>query len=83
MRFDNAFAVNGLCSPTRATMHTGLLPSLHGLHDFIDDQSLALLPEDWGAVQEFRTLPGQRGTAEPSIRPCPTPPGHGTAQRSW
>ncbi len=64
VRFDNAFAVNGLCSPTRATLHTGLLPSQHGVHDFIDDQSMESLPEGWGAVQEFRTLPqtlGHRG----------------------
>jgi len=57
VRFTRAFACNGLCSPTRASLMTGLIPSQHGIHDWIDDRAVSQWPEDWCAVQEFRTLP--------------------------
>ena len=57
IRFTRAFACNGLCSPTRASLMTGLIPSQHGIHDWIDDNTLPELKEDWCAVREFRTLP--------------------------
>jgi len=59
VRFKRAFACNGLCSPTRASLMTGLIPSQHGIHDWIDDAALTVAgwPPDWCAVQEFRTLP--------------------------
>ena len=57
MRFTNAFAVNGMCSPTRATLMTGLMPSQHGLHNWLDDSMLSQWPREWSAVAEFRTLP--------------------------
>ncbi len=34
--FNNVFAANGMCSPTRATLMTGLLPSQHGVHNWLD-----------------------------------------------
>ena len=37
VRFTRAFAVHGMCSPTRATLLTGLLPSQHGVQDWLDD----------------------------------------------
>ena len=54
IRFDRAYAVNGVCSPTRAALLTGLLPSQTGVH--------VALPanvdvEDWSAIEEFRNLP--------------------------
>jgi arylsulfatase A-like enzyme len=36
VRFENAFANNPVCSPTRATWLTGLTPSQHGIHRYID-----------------------------------------------
>jgi len=36
--FDNAFCVNGMCSPCRASVMTGLMPSQHGIHTWIDDR---------------------------------------------
>ena len=63
-RFTGAFAVNGMCSPTRATLMTGLMPSQHGVHNWLDDAKLREWPQDWSAVREFRTLPltlGNRG----------------------
>ena len=57
MRFSRAFAVNGMCSATRATLMTGLMPSQHGVHSWLQDSMLHHWPKDWSAVAEFRTLP--------------------------
>ena len=57
MRFTRTFACNGLCSPTRASLMTGLMPSQHGIHDWIQDEQLKNYPDDYCAVNEFRTLP--------------------------
>lgn len=57
VRFTNAFAVNGMCSPTRATLMTGLMPSQHGVHNWLDDEMLDRWPREWSAIAEFRTLP--------------------------
>ena len=56
MRFSHGFCTNGLCSPTRASLLTGLMPSQHGVHEPFNDD-LSYLPEDWVAIREFRTLP--------------------------
>jgi arylsulfatase A-like enzyme len=56
-RFSRCFAANGMCSPGRATLVTGLMPSQHGLHNWLDDDSMGDWPDDWCAVREFRTLP--------------------------
>ena len=55
--YNNAFAVNGMCSPTRATLMTGLTPSQHGLHDWLNDEEMKEWPNDWSAVAEFRSVP--------------------------
>jgi arylsulfatase A-like enzyme len=60
IRFTNAYSVNGVCSPTRATLLTGLLPSQHGVHNALPDRDMLggkLMPETWSAIQEFRSLP--------------------------
>ena len=36
-RFSNAFCVNAMCSPCRASVLTGLMPSAHGVHTWLDD----------------------------------------------
>jgi arylsulfatase A-like enzyme len=56
MRFSRGYCTNGLCSPTRASILTGLMPSQHGVHEPFNDD-LSYLPEEWTAVREFRTLP--------------------------
>ena len=64
VRFTHAYAANGMCSPTRATLMTGLMPSQHGIHSWLDDALLSQWPEGWSAVAEFRSLPltlGNRG----------------------
>ncbi len=57
LRFDNAFCVNGMCSPCRASVMTGLMPSQHGIHTWIDDRLRDRWPDDWNAIDEFKTLP--------------------------
>ena len=56
-QFDNAFCVNGMCSPCRASVMTGLMPSQHGIHTWIDDRLRQKWPENWNALDEFTTLP--------------------------
>ena len=57
IRFDGLFAVNGMCSPTRATIMTGLMPSQHGVHNWLEDRQMDNWPANWNAINEFRTLP--------------------------
>jgi arylsulfatase A-like enzyme len=56
IRFTRAFASNAVCSPTRATFLTGLLPSQHGIHSFLDQQYM-VGPKAYDAIAEFTTLP--------------------------
>jgi arylsulfatase A-like enzyme len=56
-RFEWAFSTNGMCSPGRASIFTGLMPSTHGIHNWLDDRFLSEWPDDWCAVREFRSLP--------------------------
>lgn len=35
MRFDNFFCVSPVCSPARASLLTGKIPSAHGVHDWL------------------------------------------------
>ena len=35
MRFENFFCVSPVCSPARASLLTGNIPSAHGVHDWI------------------------------------------------
>ncbi|MDJ0928498.1 MAG: sulfatase-like hydrolase/transferase [Gammaproteobacteria bacterium] len=70
IQFNHAYAVNGMCSPTRATLMTGLMPSQHGIHSWLDDELLDEWPAGWSAVAEFRSLPltlGNRGYATAMI----------------
>ncbi len=54
IKFNNAFAVNGVCSPTRATLFTGLMPSQTGVHVALPSD---IAVPDWSAIEEFRSLP--------------------------
>ncbi len=58
MVFDNAYCPNAFCSPCRASLLTGLLPSQHGVHSWIDDRSMHDWPDNWHALDGLRTLPG-------------------------
>jgi arylsulfatase A-like enzyme len=55
--FRNAFSPNSMCSPCRASMLTGLMPSQHGVHTWLDDDIMDQWPENYNAIGEFETLP--------------------------
>ncbi|MBI1313442.1 sulfatase-like hydrolase/transferase [bacterium] len=55
--FENAFASNPVCSPTRATLLTGLVPSQHGVHCFLVGGRLQIGPDARCTLDEFTSLP--------------------------
>ena len=57
MRFTRAFANNAVCSPTRATFLTGLMPSQHGVHSYLRAGGAQMGPKAYCTIREFRTLP--------------------------
>jgi len=57
IQFNHAFCVNAMCSPCRASMLTGLMPSQHGIHTWLDDRIMDQWPIRWNAIGEFVTLP--------------------------
>ncbi len=54
--FTRAFSNNAVCSPTRATYLTGLMPSQHGVHKYIS-KDVMLGPKAYNTLEEFDTLP--------------------------
>ncbi|MCS7458557.1 sulfatase-like hydrolase/transferase [Paenibacillus doosanensis] len=56
IRFDNFFCTSPVCSPARATLLTGRIPSQHGVHDWIREGSMGE-----GAIEY---LHGQTGYTE-------------------
>ncbi len=56
-RFSDAYCPNAMCSPCRASVLTGLMPSQHGIHTWLDDAVIDTWPEKWNAIAEFYTLP--------------------------
>jgi arylsulfatase A-like enzyme len=57
LRFENAYCANAFCSPCRATLLTGKMPSQHGVHSWIDDRRSADWPKGWHALAGQQTLP--------------------------
>ncbi len=55
LRFTRALSNNPVCSPTRATFLTGLIPSQHGLHSFLDPQFM-MGPKAYNTLAEFTSL---------------------------
>lgn len=56
MLFTQAMSSNPVCSPTRATYLTGLMPSQHGVHSFLDNKYM-VGPQAYYTLEEFETLP--------------------------
>jgi len=57
MRFTRAFSPNGVCSPTRASLLTGLLPSQHGVHSYLGANEAQVGQGAYCTIGEFRSLP--------------------------
>lgn len=57
--FERAFCANSFCSACRASALTGMLPSQHGVHSWIDDRNMESWPEGWHALSGLATLPEQ------------------------
>ena len=57
VRFAEAYCPNAMCSPCRASVLTGLMPSQHGIHTWLDDVEVANWPTGWNGLAEFDTLP--------------------------
>jgi arylsulfatase A-like enzyme len=55
--FEHAYANNGVCSPTRATVLTGLMLSQHGVHRFLRGGAAQTGPQAYNMLEEFDTLP--------------------------
>lgn len=57
MLFERCYASNAVCSPTRATLLTGLMPSQHGVHTYLGAGGAQIGPDAYSTIAEFRTLP--------------------------
>jgi len=55
LRFTRALSSNPVCSPTRATFLTGLIPSQHGVHSFLDPKFM-MGPQAYNTIDEFTSL---------------------------
>jgi len=56
IRFNNGYCANGVCSPSRASLFTGTMPSQHGIHFALPDK-WEWYPDNFDAVAGLRTLP--------------------------
>ena len=50
-RFENFFCASPVCSPARASILTGQIPSQHGVQDFLEKGNSDQLPRDGRSVQ--------------------------------
>jgi arylsulfatase A-like enzyme len=57
VRYTRCFSSNAVCSPTRATFLTGLLPSQHGVHCYLGANEHQMGPGAKSQIGEFRSLP--------------------------
>lgn len=55
--FTRCYSSNAVCSPTRATYLTGLMPSQHGVHCFLRAGNAQIGEKAYCTIKEFRTLP--------------------------
>jgi len=56
LRFNRAYCNNSVCSPSRASFLTGLMPSQHGVHVYIPNAA-QIGDKAYCTIREFRTLP--------------------------
>jgi arylsulfatase A-like enzyme len=51
------YANNAVCSPTRASFLTGLMPCQHGVHRYLGANEAQIGPDAYNTLEEFDTLP--------------------------
>lgn len=61
MRFENAFCASPVCSPARASLMTGRMPSAHGVHDYVSAGNTLPPYETEGEGVLIEYLRGQPG----------------------
>jgi len=59
VRMENFFCISPVCSPARASILTGRIPSQHGVHDWIWGGSGKYDKLQWGGTGEIEYLQGQ------------------------
>ena len=57
MLFTRCYANNAVCSPTRASFLTGLMPCQHGVHRYLGAGGAQIGPKAYDTLAEFDTLP--------------------------
>jgi len=59
LRVSRAYCVNSVCSPCRATLLTGLIPSQHGIHSYLGGEvpDAQMGPDAYCTIREFPNLP--------------------------
>ena len=62
MRFENFFCASPVCSPARASLLTGRIPSQHGVHDWLRAGNSNVEEDRGGRLIEY--LKGQKGYTE-------------------
>ncbi len=55
--FARCYANNAVCSPTRASFLTGLMPCQHGVHRYLGARGAQIGPGAYNTLEEFDTLP--------------------------
>src|SRR5262245_31876528 len=55
--FEHCYSSNAVCSPTRATLLTGLIPSQHGVHSYLTAGGAQVGPQAHSTIGEFRSFP--------------------------
>jgi len=55
--FERSYSSNAVCSPTRATYLTGLMPSQHGVHTYLSAGGAQTGQKAYCTIAEFKTLP--------------------------
>ena len=59
LRFENFFCVSPVCSPARASILTGTIPSVHGIHDWLRGGNFST--DDPGVLPQY-CYPGEPGS---------------------